>query len=249
MCVAVWLGFGSYDVTAVLADATWERSITPERSELTNHEGWTPPCTPYQYRNWQCSDDVKWVESQGQRIHHYEPRYEDQWTVEHYTETVRTGEQCRMTQVYSHTDLLQFADGSSEHRPVYKDEEVCTPTYDTVSRTRDVKTSVKVGEDPVYTEYYRWAAYEWHRLTTVIASGRRTERGGDPYWPDVRLGKWERANIRWEQYFLMFQEVGGRKRFTQQVNERHWRDAGVDGRFRLRVSLFGNLQSYGQLSE
>mmetsp|Transcript_89993 Transcript_89993/g.178885 ORF Transcript_89993/g.178885 Transcript_89993/m.178885 type:complete len:445 (+) Transcript_89993:63-1397(+) len=251
--VAVWFGFGSYEVTAVLADATWERSITPERSELTEHEGWAPPCTPYQYRNWQRGDDVKWVESQGQRIHHYEPIYEDQWTVEHYTEQVVSGQQqrCHTAQVYSHTDVLQFADGTSEHRPVYKDEQVCTmePTYESVPRTRNMRTSVQVGSDPIYREYYRWAVYEWHRLRTVIASGRRSDGGNGPYWPDVHLGRWERANIRSEQYSLMFEESGGRRLYTQHVDERQWRKAGIGDHFRLRLSVFGNLQGYDLLSE
>merc|ERR1712224_207216 len=156
-----------------------------------------------------------------------------------------------MKQVYSHTDLLQFADGTSEHRPVYKDEEVCTsePTYETVSRTRNVKKSVQVGQDPIYMEYYRWAVYEWHRQATVTVSGRRTQGRHEPYWPDVRLGRWERADIRSEHYRFMFQEVGGRRQYTKYVNERQWRNVWTDGKFRLRVSWFGNLQSYEQLSE
>lgn len=132
---------------------SWTAEVRLQEYQYNQHSGWNLPAG---------ADLV----SAKNEVHHYD-QVPDGTETEWYSESV-------CVDVYSHTDVTCYDDGSCDRDDVYR--ESCTSE----SRSRQVQ---KYRDVPVYQTHYTYMVWEWVNTPSAVARGDDYE----PRWPDDYL--------------------------------------------------------------
>ena len=174
--------FGKREITASVADLSWERSIVVEQMETTRETGWELPAGARQVSQERAFRHNKKV------VDHYETKERQ------VTEKVQTGTR---TYVCGQKDL-----GNG----FFEDIECTEPVYENRTRTETYRDPV-YREEPVYETRYTYDVDRWKAVRTAKASGHDQS----PQWPDPKLAKNQRAAGRSETLTVTFRDGQGNR--------------------------------------
>jgi len=221
---ALWWFLWGSAVDAVLQDAHWQRTINFQQYKEVKESGWNPPS------RW--ASGVEWIRNEGTRLHHYEDRYETRWKTETRWETQ-----------FSHYESLCFDHGQCHQQPVYTSQ----------PRTRKVSERVKVGEDPIYQDWFSWEQWKWVDLEPVTSAGnfRKQAEWPEHYLRNTVRSSHFRESSRSEKYNLEFKERLSKKVHTVNVDRNKWQASSEQMNLPFRLTWWTSLSSprYALLSE
>ncbi len=197
------------EVSAIVTQETWERTIQVEIYKTVTEEGWSVPAGGR-------------LLSQRAEIHHYNQvldRYETR--TRQVSERVQVG---TTTRVCGQRDL-----GNG-----YFEDVTCTePVYETRYRTETYQEPI-YRQEPVYQTKYRYEIEKWVYNRTAKATGTQQQ----PYWPSLTLAANEREATRTEDYKVVLTDAKG-KAYEIQLNQQDWQTFDVGQTHKLKVSFFG----------
>lgn len=172
--------FWPKNVTAVVQDKNWDRSIDVEVYKTVKESDWSVPAGGREY-------DHK------QEIHHYNH------VVDHY-ESVDVQKSREVLDGYdSHTEYSDNGDGT------FTSHTVQTPRYRTEYYTETEQRPV-YRDDPIYQTKYYYEIERWVVHHTVDTDGKADE----PYWGEVVLEDGQREGSRREKYQVSFETKKGK---------------------------------------
>jgi hypothetical protein len=159
---------------ATVQEVTWERTISVERYQLWDKEGWATDVPPL-------AVDVRDL---GDRVHHYD-KVLDGYETESYTARVRCGEDCVTVPRQCTEHCASNENGFATCQDVCTGGgQSCSPRYCDEPRTRQVPI---YHEEPRYAKFAAYRIWDWGHHRTVKAVGASTT---DLRWPEqeARVG-------------------------------------------------------------
>jgi hypothetical protein len=183
VCAILGFLFWPRQTTMRVSDVFWVRTINLQEKQHIHKEGWSLPAG---------AENV----STTSQFHHNEPIMKN--ICEPEKQVVDHEKDCHTKQVevtnreYVGTEPECYDDGTCEYIDVYdevtsyEDKEVCIdkPVYGMVNVCEDRK----VGDTPIYQDYYSYNVWEWVNINSAEASGHNLQ----PQWPSVATS----ANVR-----------------------------------------------------
>jgi len=170
--------FASRDVSLVVKDRSWIRSIDVESFGAVRESAWEG----------EVPSAARVVSSQRLLHHTDHVQVGTRPVTRQVTERVQTGTR----RVKTGTKNL----GNGYFEDVYE----TSPVYET--RTRSVTETEAIYEDhPVYKKKFTYDVDRWHPARTAKETGRGEE---SPHWPDPALADGEREGSRGESYTISF---------------------------------------------
>jgi hypothetical protein len=178
-----WCYFRPHEVTATVAEKSWERSLEVEAYRTVRESNWDVPSGGRTVNSYQA------IRSYRQELDHYETRSR---TV---SEQVQTG-----TRTYTC--------GQKDMGNGYFEDQTCTePEYETRSHEESYQEPI-YRQIPIYDTKYDYDVERWVTDTVLVVQGKadHPSDADTPTWPQPRLSERRREGERKEKYVLVFHD-------------------------------------------
>jgi hypothetical protein len=212
-----WCFFRPREITATLAEKSWERSLEVEAYRTVRESDWNVPSGGRTVNSFQA------IRSYRQELDHYETRTR---TV---TEQVQTG-----TRTYTC--------GQKDLGNGYFEDQTCTePEYESRSHEESYQEPI-YRQIPIYDTKYEYDVDRWVTDTVLVAQGKADDPGDAdaPAWPQPRLADRRREGERKEKYVLVFHDNRDHT-YQREVPLEQYQALRVGASTQIRVNNAGTL--------
>jgi hypothetical protein len=209
-----WCYFRPREITATLAEKSWERSVEVEAYRTVRESDWSVPAGGRTINSFQA------IRSYRQELDHHETR----------TRTVS-----EQVQVGTRT----YTCGQTDMGNGYFEDKTCTePEYETRSHEETYQEPI-YRQVPIYDTKYDYDVERWVTDTVLVASGTADDPADAdaPSWPNPRLAERRRVGDRKEKYILVFRE--GDDTYRTEVPLSQYDALRVGGAMRIKVNNAG----------
>jgi hypothetical protein len=220
VAVLALLGWGYFrprEITATLAEKSWERSLEIEAYRTVRESGWDVPTGGRPINQYRA------IRSYRQELDHYEQRTR---TV---TEQVQVG-----TRTYTC--------GQRDLGNGYFEDRTCTePEYESRSHEESYQEPI-YRQVPIYGTKYDYDVERWVTDTVLVAQGTADDPADAdaPAWPRTRQAERLREGDRKEKYVLVFRDDRNRS-YQREVPLEQYQALRVGTPTRIRVNNAGMI--------